>query len=670
MEKITFSERQQVNEEPETQVPKKIDIFQHLKISLGNSEQNCKCDNSNSYYCVPCKVSVCSNCNLADHLKHTLIKKADYKLNDENINKMFLPALSYIKTAPIYTNTKKAKENLLGHVDDLINELQNKIKRFKDKKVQEIEGMFNVFEKNSANTLSKINQTQDKIKKYLSKNQKFFNTDDNSNFKNTEGGNTLFLMNFDILNIANQASKDIEETSKKISLLLDDFEKDELEKNNKTEKDIEDILFPPSEKQDEEDFNSPSHRFISSCNHLSEEPFDSVDARINKYSSQIDNFKKVVFGTMKKYGNFKEIEKQVNSFESSKQKCAENLFSKRKANGEMKSKTSLQSLAPNKNLAKKDDVVLNNPLLEKYFAYLTIDLYDKNFKMATKELQSSHADLMIKVSDDDDKDVGKAIEGTNEIQIYEKKTGKMFRKRLNLTRNPHGYTKFPIGCRSLLLGDKLYITGGKDESEEYPVVLIYDRKEDKLKRIMDLRIPRSYHTMIFNEVFDTIMVIGGEGESTVEIFDPLTNRWQLLPRMNFARANPYFFFDETRGMMYTMFGNEGKITDNLFSDVIEYLDLTNLREGWFKMDYYNKANVNLKSYLNIYPLNNELILAYGGMTARKSQRTICVINLVKKEVGKVERRLMETLRAQAKQSRRLSSIVSSISLTSSSNNNN
>ena len=50
-------------------------------------------------------------------------------------------------------------------------------------------------------------------------------------------------------------------------------------------------------------------------------------------------------------------------------------------------------------------------------------------------------------------DFGKAIEGTYEIQIYEKKNNKMTRIPIKLTKNPFGYTKFPIGCRSLLIGD-------------------------------------------------------------------------------------------------------------------------------------------------------------------------------------------------------------------------
>ena len=53
---------------------------------------------------------------------------------------------------------------------------------------------------------------------------------------------------------------------------------------------------------------------------------------------------------------------------------------------------------------------------------------------------------MIKVSDEEEIAFGKAIEGTNEIQIYEKKNNKMLRIPVKLTRNPFDYTKFSIRC--------------------------------------------------------------------------------------------------------------------------------------------------------------------------------------------------------------------------------
>ena len=186
----------------------------------------------------------------------------------------------------------------------------------------------------------------------------------------------------------------------------------------------------------------------------------------------------------------------------------------------------------------------------------------------------------------------------------------MVKYYIKLTKNPLGYTKFPIGCRSLLIGDKLYISGGRDEYNEYPNVLIFDRKTQNIKRIMDLRVPRAYHTMVYSDVFNSIIIFGGEGEPSVEIFDPVTNRWQLLPELNIPRANLIYYCDSPRGVLYTLFGNEGSILDNKYSDVIEFLDLKNIGEGWNILDYRNKSEMDLKSLVNIYPLNSDLILSF------------------------------------------------------------
>ena len=56
---------------------KKIDIFQHLRINLKTSKTTCSCDNINSLYCIPCKISVCSKCNYNEHKNHILISKKD-----------------------------------------------------------------------------------------------------------------------------------------------------------------------------------------------------------------------------------------------------------------------------------------------------------------------------------------------------------------------------------------------------------------------------------------------------------------------------------------------------------------------------------------------------------------------------------------------------------------
>ena len=92
--------------------------------------------------------------------------------------------------------------------------------------------------------------------------------------------------------------------------------------------------------------------------------------------------------------------------------------------------------------------------------FLCLECYEKNFKQDSKELQSPHTDLRIKKNEEDEdspKDYGKAIENTNTIMFYYRKNRQITKITIELTKNPFGYTKFLIGCRSLLIGDKLYI---------------------------------------------------------------------------------------------------------------------------------------------------------------------------------------------------------------------
>ena len=248
--------------------------------------------------------------------------------------------------------------------------------------------------------------------------------------------------------------------------------------------------------------------------------------------------------------------------------------------------------------------------------------------------------------------------------IFDKKMNKIIKKKLKLLKNPHGYTKFPLGCRWVLVGEKLYITGGKDEYRQYPNCIIYDSKTDQIKRIMDMKNPRAYHTMVFNEVFETLMVMGGENNKTVEIFDPLTNRWQQLPELNIARAIPLFYFDEGRGNIYALFGIEGNYSKPSFTDSIEILDLTDIKQGWMKINYNNKARMDLKVYLNFYPLNDFLMLVYGGLENRDNKRNACVYNLVKAEMTKIDKNLMEELRQEAQTNKVLNTIVMSVSKSS------
>ena len=704
----------------ESKSAKYVDIFLHLKLNMQNNAINCKCENDDKYYCIPCKITCCSICNLKMHEPHILIRMKDNQLDVDKLNKIFNNFSNNIKKSKLISNSKGLKQEMNNHIDAFVDEMIDKLNKFRKIKKDEIEKIFKNLEINKELMNNNINNIKKNLIEYVKRNKKFFNLEQpgiNNEDMNTDINNTYFLLGYDILNLTNQGInqiyKNIDTMEEDLQNYLDNQEEDftrirtemdkllkdttdtqivifenknkdkdkdkdkSIDKNNKTPKGSSSKKNKKEEKEKEKEkekvkeeenelinnLNSPGNHFVYTSKELGQEHFSPVNERINKYNKHIDNFKKGMYKVLTKNGNLKEIEKNIKVLENRRLKGAESLFSQRDMGQGVLSESfySPNNVNPRKSVTSENDICLNNPLIDRYFSYLFLDLYEKNFKVMSKELQSSHADLLIKVNDDEeDNDIGKVIEGTNEIQIYEKKNNKMYKIPVKLTKNPFGYTKFPIGCRCLLIGDKLYISGGRDEYNEYANVLIFDRRSKTIKRIMDMRVPRAYHTMIYSEVFNSMMVFGGENEPSVEIFDPLTNRWQLLPDLNIPRSNIIYYCDNPRGILYTMFGNEGSILENKYSDAIEFLDLKNIKDGWNILDYKNKSEIDLKSLMNIYPLNTDLILLYGGVVFRGNSRSVCIFNITKSEITKIQPKILETLRMEAKKSKKLSTIISGL----------
>ena len=642
--------------------PMDLDIYQHLKAGNQNKESNCTClfepnPPKNSYYCIPCKRSCCENCGLAYHKEHILIPKKEYELNNKKISDLFSPINIYLDRTETFMKFDDIKRAFSDLISVSYKEMLKLVERWKEKKTEEIFSILDTLEANIKGVREKSEGLKKELRDYLTKNDKFFNYGK----KNPDEYNTHFLMNYDLIVQSNISVEEIQRVGNLVNneiVVFKRWEKDNLES---TIKEVEEVLIKASAQDSTGDSKdkktSPINKIKSFVLLFSPQRFGEVEQRLFRFNKFIDSYKKLVFNAVKKFGNFREIEKECSAFERKKCKTGENLFTKKRS----ESVKNFVNLTPEFPITKKEQVILNNPILTRYFNDLMTNLYETYFKKDTKELRSSHADLKIAVPDEDDTNIGRVIENTNQIIIYDKKACKLIKKSLPLTKNPFGYTKFPVGCRSVLIGDKLYITGGKDENFEYKIVLVYDRKTEKLKRIMDMQDARAHHTIVFNAVFETIMVLGGENCCTVEIFDPLTNRWQMLPELNYARANVQFYFDEPRGLMYAMFGLEGPFSASKYSDVIEILDLSNIKNGWERTNYQNKVALNLRSFLNICPLNQELILIYGGIEGRIPRKAMCVYNIVKNEITYVDKRLMEELRREAKNNRRLSAIVSTVS---------
>ena len=658
---------------------KYIDILFHLKENIKNNIYKiCSCNTKNKYYCIPCKLTCCSLCSLEKHESHNIININEFLLDEKNINKIFNNFSNNIKKSELIKNSNDIRQKLNKYIDITIDEFINKLNIFRKKQKNDIDNIFNNFDINKNTMMENINNIHVKLNEYINKTKLFYNlnndsNDDNSKYINIDNYNTYFLHGYDLINLTKQ---NIIKIYKYIETLEDDLRNyitNQAENFSQIKKELDKLLYISNEKEkniilDNNDIFSlakPISNFIFISDNLSKDNFINIKERLSKYLKHIKNFRKMIYKIINKTGNLKELEKNIKSLDLKKLKGVENLFSLRDQDKIDINNSSYFSLNK-KTINSEDDICLNNPLINKYYSLLFIDLFEKYFKPNIKDNQTSYVDLQIwkkdvNADEEDETDIAKIIEGTNEIHIYEKKNKKMVKFSLKLTKNPYGYTKFPIGCRNLLIGDKLYITGGRDEYNEYPNVLIFDRKTQNLKRIIDLRIPRAYHTMIYSEIFNTILVIGGEHEPSVEIFDPVTYRWQLLPDLNIPRANSLFYCDSPRGILYTMFGNEGSILDNKYSDIIEFLDLKNIEDGWNILDYKNKSEIDLKSLMSIYPLNSDLILLYGGVVFRGNNKSVCIFNLEKSEITKIDQKIMDTLRIEAKKSKKLNIIISGLS---------
>ncbi|MCQ2820053.1 MAG: hypothetical protein MJ252_22530 [archaeon] len=683
--------------------PKQLDIYQHLRINLNNQSKKseCECDGYPELYCIPCKTSVCKQCDYEKHKDHILLSRLNPEFTPKDIDEAFKETENTLTKCEIIEKSEKVKKELKRKVESITKLLQDEIQKMKQQKLDEIDGMFDCLIENSNNAKKKLEDLKTALKDYYKKTHKFYNIGQDANI---DDYNSVFLLHYDLRYMAYQN----EQTVKQITANMNDDAKnyqislDLLGKEAKDE--IKKVLFGSSYadslenkvnakleinadiKKDisinDEQYNPVNH-FKFSLEKLSNTDNKDITDRLMRYQEIDGRVRSTVFNSFTKHRNLRLVENELKVFENSKSKGADSLFCQRtiekKPENASESAENLQTLSK-KEKAKKDnrlkfllnenEVTLNLPMIKKFYAYLVLEMYEKYYKMETKELQSSHADLMIRVDpDQEETDYAKIIEGTNTVIIYEKGSKRVTRKNIELVKNPIGYTVFPVGCRCLLLNGKLYITGGKDETGEHPNVLIYDLEREKLKRIMDLNEPRCFHTMVFNDVFETLMVVGGENCDSVEIFDPLANRWLFLPCLNFPRADIKFHFDKPKGLLYALFGREGGILDNKYSDVIEVLDLADFKKGWCKVDYNNKTDVSLKRFLNVFPLSSCLLLAYGGQTARKAKRIGVVIDLNKYEITKIDRQMAEQISTAAKRNQRLSFIADNLNLNNASTMN-
>ena len=794
---------------------KYFDAVSHFKENIIHFSKNCSEPIKDySYYCFTCKHSVCNECGAFDHKEHLLIQRKSC-LNYDN---SFFNDISKVIEDGIGLDRKK--NNIKKDISKSIAQLKEQLDIIEKNKLKEIDTFFDELKQNYINLKKNFLKTKECIENYYKINQKFFNLNINTNNEqgNTENNevdlansikkkksgltnfntierynylknnevsdnkdldNTIFLMNFELMNLCDNKNLQILDLSNQINTKIKNI-------SNLISQTTNYIL---------EEFNTNYLNFKENGIVLKFDDFYwDIKIRCEKFNENISRFKETICDIYKRNHSFDKLKDLLSFFDSKNKKGKDVLFnqqyfikqndlsslnnnmgklmkqklnkslgkirstSKNKVNGHYSntastfktrdnanskdkvllrnnqngidkytkygyktmnsdSKMELKTINTNINLdafntlnnenlnqiTKKDDVILNQRVLTRFFAYFVMDFYSKYFKLikpsedennnnpedteniyynksnlaknkqsltssATKKksnlLKSSmnNPKLMKKNSRSASllanyterymnlKERAKPLIGTNYIQFYDPATTKISRTQIQLQKDKHGYNVFPDGCRHILVENKLYITGGADNCG-YPIniVLMFDIINGQLEKIGNLNDNHAYHSIEYLDNFDSLIVIGGENSNSCEIMDLDSKRWNRLPALNHPRANANIYYNNVTSDLFVLFGMEGKMDQNIKNtDVIEVLELNDIVSGWMMVDYYKSIGLDLKiSYCLTLPFTRDKLLIYGGSTARSLERRIfALFDMIKNEVIKVDPKTMDLIKLE------------------------
>lgn len=781
-----------------------FDTSFHLQHNILNYDVNCKDIITNqSYYCISCKQSVCISCGAYEHKDHILIQRDNCLFYDPNF---------FIEISKIIDNSltiESRKQSIKDSIENSISNIKNHLDQLKVIKLNEIDEFFDKTNNNMKKLKKNFMDAKSCIENYYKQHKKFFNinyksdngNNNNNNIieeelnKNLDIENTLFIMNFDLMNLCDSKNlkvlDKVNEITNKINLTIENINK----KSSELIQIISNSYYL--------DLN------IDKCNNY----YDDIKFRIEKYSQIINQYQVTIVDIIKKNGNIEKIKELLEIFDSKNKKNKDiifqqsffqnennenitprlsnkqfkenenklsscksnnsllnsnnntdikdnnnlkvNLCSNQKGNKSNINTPSSKSakkfynlkkekdmLSPHKNKINKvlsensivnlsnnnlvfsnktistnkinfNDIILDNRIIQRFFAYSISDFYKQNFlidnsnkdeeninnksfkkknksninnsknkennfniKKLNKKNKTSYNILNKNNIEEIDsnqyniksvaylanyqnrynslKERAKPIIGTNQIQIFDQNTKKIIKKTTSLKKDEHGYSIFPDGCRHILIDNILYLTGGNNNCGH--IVLSYDIMSNKLTRLSNFINDHSFHSLEYIDNFDCIVCIGGQNSTSCEIMDINGQKWKKLPSLNYPRANCNIYYNNINEQIYALFGLKGNLWDknNKNSDKIEVLNLNLIDKGWVNLDYYKSIGLDLKvNFCKTMPFTKDKLIIVGGNNVRsiEEQNFYALFDMNKNEIIKVDKQTLELIKLEEKKMR-------------------
>ena len=309
-----------------------FDALSHFKENIAHTDKNFLGSiTENSYYCIACQHSECplykKNMNQKDHL---LMKKIKYLFYNNNF---FDEIDTTIKEALTYN---KLKDSIKSCVTSSINSLKDELDKLKEKKFQEIDVFFEETDKYLSDLKNKYINVRQSIEDYYKVNKKFFNIEiskgsntDKSNVKenknvtkseltnnnlgrlsqitlediengqsNKDIENTVFLLNFELMNLCDTKNLEIIHIIKNLKNKIDSFNKN-IQKELITDLELVSGFFDVGIKSEKID-----------------DYYWDVVLRAKKYSEIIQQFRETITDIYHQTGNLEKIKDLIDIFDS------------------------------------------------------------------------------------------------------------------------------------------------------------------------------------------------------------------------------------------------------------------------------------------------------------------------------------------------------------------
>ena len=322
----------------------KFDTPYHFHKNIVSYDLNCKHSiTSQSYYCMSCKLSVCILCGIYNHKDHILIQRDNCLFYDSN----FFVEISKIIDISLQIVLKK--QYIKDTIENNILFLKNYLDELKTDKYKEIDEYFDKININMNKLKKSFDEMKIKIENYYNRYNKFFNIKyvnekiniSDSNINNLDIENSVFLMNFDLMNLCDNKNLKVSYKSNEIT-----------NKVNSLEKLISDKI--------------KSIKNIINTNFdlgLDISPFENyyyeVVDRVQKYSEFINQFQETIADIFHKNGNFDKIKELLGLFDSKNKKNKDIIFQQKFFKEQKNNNENLSNKNPESSTTKKEPIINN-----------------------------------------------------------------------------------------------------------------------------------------------------------------------------------------------------------------------------------------------------------------------------------------------------------------------